>query len=354
MNKGIDINTLAKRVLQQKEAKRDFIANSKCIRLKADGETLEINGGDLDLDFNVTQTCHRQIGSTLGIPVKYYDKLRENSSSLLAQNVNWWLHTEPQDQMVRTFDYQSIGAEDQSNTARAFLSKKYRPLDNCDLIDQLVPLVTDRGADIKSCNLTDNYFYFHACFPDIEAEITEGDVVRAGISIRNSEVGLSSLKVYPWIERLACMNGMTVADSGVRKYHVGKSLASSDIAYELMSDDTKQKTDKAFWAQVQDVVKATMEEAKFQTIINSYREKAKIEVAEPAKAVEITSDRFRLTKDESKSMLQFLCEDGDYSQWGVANSVTRLAHDEKSYDRAVELTEIGGEVMELPQSAWSD
>ena len=102
----------------------------------------------------------------------------------------------------------------------------------------------------------------------------------------------------------------------------------------------------------QDVVKATITKSKFETICKEYRRKANVEVAEPATAVEITSNQFKLSTDESKSMLQHLCEGGDYSTWGIANAVTRMAHDVDSYDRAVELEEIGGHVMELPANTW--
>ena len=350
MKKGITIGDLAQRVSKNAKAKRDFVADTECIRMKADGHTLNINGGKVeDMEFQISDICHRQIGGTLGIPAKYYDKLRENSPSLLAQNVNWWLHTEKRQQMIRT-----LSLQDESPKARAFLSERYRPLDNVDLINELVPLINEKGADVKSCELTEKHLYLHASFPEIEREIKENDVVRSGIVLRNSEVGLSSLKVQPWIERLKCMNGMIVADSGVRKYHVGKNLSTGDLAYELMSDETKIKTDKAFWSQVKDVVSSTIDVAKFENVVNSYAEKAEIEVASPARAVDVTSNLFSLSADEGNTMLQHLCEGGDYTQWGIANSVTRMAHDEESYDRAVELEEIGGQVMELNQRVWAD
>ena len=350
MKKGITIGDLAQRVDKNAKAKRDFVADSACIRMKADGRTLNINGGKVeDIEFKMTNICHRQVGGTLGIPAKYYDKLKEKSPSLLAQNVNWWLHTESKQQMIRTMSHR-----DEDPIARAFLSERYRPLDNVDLINELVPLINARGANVRSCELTDSHLYLHASFPEIEKEITEGDVVRSGILIRNSEVGLSSLKVQPWIERLKCANGMVVADAGVRKYHGGKNLSTDDIAYEIMSTETKRQTDKAFWMQVKDVVKSTIDVAKFESVVDAYAKKAKIEVATPARAVEVTSNLFNLSADEGKTMLQHLCEGGDYTQWGVANSVTRMAHDEESYDRAVELEEVGGNVMELDQRVWAD
>ena len=40
--------------------------------------------------YNMTDLFHRQLGASLGIPAKYYDKMREDYPELLAQNVNGW------------------------------------------------------------------------------------------------------------------------------------------------------------------------------------------------------------------------------------------------------------------------
>lgn len=348
MKAGIPIQELARRVQETGRVTRDYIADTNCVRMQADGDRLQIDGGKIEgMNLEITPTCHRQIGERVGIPAKYYDRCRSASPSLLAQNVNHWLHTETSKRMIRTLDFEQP-------IARAFLSERYRPLDNIDLINELLPLISDRGAEVRSCQLTESHLYLHASFPSIEREIKRGDVVRSGVVIRNSEVGLSSLKVQPWIERLVCMNGMVVADSGVRKYHVGRNFSNGDLAYELMSTDTKKQTDKAFWMQVQDVVKSIIEQTKFDAIIDNYAKLANIEVESPDTAVEITRNNFGVTEDEGQTMLQHLCEGGDYSVWGVANSVTRLAHNADSYDRSVELEEIGGQIMELPTSTWNN
>ena len=52
----------------------------------------------------VGEIAHRQIGSALGIPAKYYDKMRAENPELLAQNVNSWFTMTPQKRMVRTLD----------------------------------------------------------------------------------------------------------------------------------------------------------------------------------------------------------------------------------------------------------
>ena len=344
MIKGITLNEVAKRVAQQEAIKRDFYADTRTLRVTPDLKLrLEIN--DTVEHFGITNICHRSLGKEAEMPVKYYDKVKESCPSLLAQNVNWWLHSEPEIRMLRTFG----GSHPR---ARVLLSEKYRPLDNAELINNLLPLLDEKGADIKSCNVSEKDLYIHATFPKIQREIAVGDVVESGVQISNSEVGLKSLWVRPWINRLKCSNGMAVPDSGVRKYHVGKSQSNGDLSYGVLSSETKKKTDVAFWSQVRDVVKSTLDVAKFEAIVEQYSKKAKKEITTPARAVEIVTEKYSLTENESKSMLQHLCEDKDYSQWGVANSVTRMAHDTNEYDRAVELENIGGMVMELAPNSW--
>jgi hypothetical protein len=51
----------------------------------------------------MTDLFHRQLGASLGIPAKYYDKMREEFRSCDPRNVNGWLrHSEPTKTTVRT------------------------------------------------------------------------------------------------------------------------------------------------------------------------------------------------------------------------------------------------------------
>ncbi|MEG0936362.1 MAG: DUF932 domain-containing protein, partial [Clostridia bacterium] len=73
--------------------------------------------------FGMTDLFHRQLGSSLGIPSKYYDKMQAELPSLLSQNVNGWLRTRDSRQTIRTLD----------GSARAFLSDRYRRIDNYEI-----------------------------------------------------------------------------------------------------------------------------------------------------------------------------------------------------------------------------
>ena len=73
---------------------------------------------------------------------------------------------------------------------------------------------------------------------------------------------------------------------------------------------------------------------------------------EPEDAMQSLGKKFGLTDDEVKRATRALISDNDYSRWGFANAVTCLAHRETNYDRATQLQELGGNVIQLSPREW--
>lgn len=331
------LKQMADEVSAINKRKRDFIVDSRNLLMNVYGDI----GVDSGERFSMTPTpvMHSQIAEGLNIPAKYYSRMMEETRGLLSLNVNHWLKSCPKRRMVRTL---SPVSGNMQFVGRAYLSDRYRPLDNYDLMNVVIPKMIDSQMQIRSSNLSETHLFIHAVFPQMEAEVSVGDVVRAGVQIRNSEVGLSSVSIMPWVERLVCSNGMVVADRGIRKYHCGRKQV--DGTYELFSDKTKKKSDEAFWMQVCDVIDSLMDKKKFDRIVESYRAAKGIDIGEPRDAVEVTK-KYGVFDSEAGDVMKFLCEGGDMNLWGLANAVTQKAHTAETYDRAVELEEIGGRLI---------
>ena len=77
--------------------------------------------------------------------------------------------------------------------------------------------------EVVSCEVTENRMFIKVVNHRLEAEVMPGDIVRAGVVISNSEVGLGAVSVRPLVYRLVCTNGMIVNDFGERKAHVGRT-----------------------------------------------------------------------------------------------------------------------------------
>jgi hypothetical protein len=105
---------------------------------------------------------------------------------------------------------------------------------------------------------------------------------------------------------------------------------------------------------VVDTVDAAMNDALFGQLVDKLRVAAGEPLdAKPSEIVEVVARRFGLTEAEQDGVLHQLALGADWTRYGVVNAVTRIAEDSATYDRAVELERIGGEVLDLPASAFS-
>ena len=346
MKTGKSLSELAQEIQRQQETKKDYIADTRKIHMTCstpdNSPQLDIEG--VDSLQKITDNCHAQFADRLKIPKGYYDRMRNDYPELLVDNVNGWLKKNPAKRLVRTLD----------GNARAFLSDRYRPLDNFDFLENTLPILSDNGCDIVSCEVTDNRLFVKALIPKVEGEIEKGDIVQSGIVLSNSEVGAGSLRVEPLIYRLACLNGM-IAESALKKYHLGKSNGNGDDdkIYQLLHDDTKAQTDKALWMQVRDIVESAFK----VDIFNAYLEKLRSATldkigADPIKVIEKVKKTYSLSDGEKTSILTHLIQGGSLTRYGLANAITRTANDLDDYHRATEFERLGGKIIELPKSDY--
>ena len=341
MKQGRTLEELGKELLRQRDARKDLIANTSQLEMHSESQfsTLSIPINGKAEEYEVGYIAQRQIASRLQIPFAYYERMRKEIPELLDRNVNDWFKHSPEQRMIRILN----------GNVRAFLSNRYRRLDNLELCAAVIPVIREMpGAVIESCEVTDSNLYLKVVNRKLKAEVDVGDVVEAGFVISNSEVGLGSLKVEPLIYRLVCRNGLICKDHAQKRYHVGRQVEGGDDAYELYSDETLKQDDKAFFMKVQDTVRCAVDEAKFNLIVSRMRDAKKIPLEhDPVKSVEVLADRFSLTQNERGDVLRQLFMGGDLTRYGLLNAVT-AASKLADYDRTTELERIGGEILALP------
>ena len=343
MKQGRTLQELGQELSRQREARKDFISDTRSLAMDSSalGGRFLIALGDDTQEYSIGETAHQQIAARLQIPYRYYQKMQREYPTLLDENVNGWFRQSPERRMIRVLD----------GNVRAFLSDRYRRLDNLELCTAVLPVIQEmKDATIMSCEVTESHLYLKVVNKKLKAEVGVGDVVQAGFVVSNSEVGLGSLKVEPLIYRLVCKNGLIVKDFAQKKYHVGRQVApEDDAAYELYSDETLAQDDKAFFMKMQDTVRCAVDAAKFHVTVDKMRETMEIPLADnPVQAVEELADRFLLTQNERGDVLRQLFMGGDNSRYGLINAVTAASKLADSYERATELERIGGELLALP------
>jgi hypothetical protein len=253
--------------------------------------------------YAITPHAHGQLAEHLGIPKKYYERMRQERPDLLATNINTWLAAKPERRLVRTLD----------GRVWAFLSDKYRALDHVDLAEVVLPVLQ-----------------------------------------RLEEVGAGALSIEAGVWTKLCTNLAIAASRSMKKYHLGGRLDMGEDLAALLSDRTRQLTDAALWAQVRDVVAGAFERARFDALVEEIRGTTARRIAgDPVQVVEVTAKRFDLTDQERGGILNALIEAGDLSQYGLHAAVTRYSQrDEVEYTRATELERLGGAILDLSPRDW--
>ena len=343
MLKGLSLSDLARKVEAQRELKRDFIADTSALTMQVQEDRTAVLEIPDQGSFPVLPLAHDQIGARVGIPAKYYDRMKEEAPDLLATNVNAWFRKNPEKRMIRT-----LGGD-----ARSFNSNRYQRIDNEAVLQAALPVLADLpGVQIVSAEATDRRLYLHFVVPSIAGEVKVGDVVQAGGILSNSEVGLGSVSLSGLIWRLWCLNGAKTQDV-FRKNHVGRAV--EDGGEIDWSDDTRAADDKAVLLKVRDMVKAVTDESRFKANLAKLQGLAAPKIGgDPTKAVEVLSQKIGATESEKGGILRSLIEGGDLSAWGLINAVTAQSHTAKSYDRAVELESAGGQLIDLAPSQWRE
>lgn len=356
MKQSLSLTELAIEIERQRNAKHDYIADTRSLKVEPDREGFPAVVIPEHGAFRLNNHARRQLADKLGIPFQYFQRLETDHPALLATNVNTLFQREPARYMVRTLDEQ----------ARGFLSDRYRPLDNYDLADAVLPQLRASGAEVESCAITETKMYIKARCPWLARELPvppglkmgEGHTffvrkIEGALSISNSEVGAGMISIAPAIFERQCTNLAVFRDEGFGRVHVGKKINGDDPVMAYLTDETKRLDDAVVWAKVRDVVKAALDGRAMQAIVERM-EAARGEpiTGDPIKVVEVAGRRLGLSEQERGGLLRHLVGSGEMTRYGMQWAVTRLAGDAEDYDRASELERAGGQVIELAANDW--
>ena len=348
MKHGLTLVELAEKVQAQSDDRADYIAETDLLTIHDTGD-LGLSGHGV---FTPTAHTHGQIAQHTGIPKRYYDRMMVDQPDLWAENVNTWFTEDPKKRMIRT-----IG-----DSARAFLSDRYRTLDHVDLMEAVLPILVEKDVQVVSAEVTETKFYLKVVDPKLKGKVDWGsgghnigrakdDEIIWGATISNSEVGAGSLAVSTMTLSAWCDNLMIIGKE-FNKYHVGRAIGDTG---EFYKDETREADDKATFLKLRDTVDHALTEVSMQETLDKYSLAAQTPIkGDPVKVVEKLATKLRSSEEEKGSILRHLIEAGGLNQWALANAVTRTAEDAETYDRATELESAGMAVVELSPAAWRE
>jgi len=305
------------------------------------------NGPSLD-EFRLSDHTLGQMATDVGIPKRYFDRMKVEAPGLFVENVHHWLREQPQARLIR-----GLRNPDGPMIGRAWLSDRFRRLDNIEVARRLLPEFENLGMPVEfhQAAITESKLHVRALFPDLERDVKKvGDTVRYGVAITNSEIGAGSLTLSAFVLRLACINGL-VLDKVLNVRHVGKREGEGILSNEALAAD-----DRAFWLAARDELRALCTEAAFETIVARLDGLSERQVVSPVAATKVLANEFSLTEAEEEAvMLAFVADptQAGRSQWGMLNAITAAAQASDSFDRQAELESLGWQVAQMPEAEWA-
>lgn len=382
-----DLAALADLLQKQKAYKLDanvpFVAMSS-VGGKIHVKGLRLFGGDTVLDPLPIMDGH--IATRLGIPTAYLRTLHSERPDLYDANVNGWIHGDglsiPPDArmgLVRTFTDPETG----EGLGRAFLSDRFAPVDNLDVLLSALDGAASAGVliDCVKCDLTETRMNVRFACPAVgvlaptmlehynpqvpgwgdlnhlrDVARREGQayepgkepVVFAGFDIRNGETGGAAFEIVPVLTFTACRNGLVLQHLAMRKIHLGGKLEEGIIRW---SDATQQASLELVRLQTVDAVRSFLDPDFVREQVDAIEAKAGKPVGDPVGMVKLVATECKYTDEQAKGILDHFIKGGQFTSGGVANAVTSFAQTVEDADAAFDLEATALEALEVAYAA---
>jgi len=387
-----DIPELAAELKAARERFRDSLEPQGDIEMVIEQEgdvrraMLRVGAGDAAGLFGLKGYVHSQLSERLFKKGgAYYQRLLQEAPELLATNVNHWLTAEPKRRRLLRFDGLDV---------RAFLSDRFRIIDNLDILTTAVQVITGRdgengeekpfarGARCFNWALSDRRMNVCLVNPSMVVDLKNPDrgvmkgvwdesALRAGAHawltpapehggddgghyvcpsarLKNSETGHGGCNVNPGLLESGCVN-MAWLEVNLAQVHVGRVLQEDD----LMSDDTRRKENALIFAKVADAVRAVFDP---ELLLKNVRKFAGLadELVDRKEAINRIAKLPGITEEIRDDILTAYAPMGSSDTLlDVQRAVTNAAHAVRQRDeeQALELEELGGRILERGMAA---
>ncbi len=343
MKRNMNVKEIVEQLQQESLLKRDFVIPPSALEMYQDGRlslllpALYTNMETMLKSLNIKTSgenryitqpndlCHEHFSEKLKISKNYYDRMKNGHSGLLADNINYWLSKETNNYLLRTF----INPEGTEGIARAFLSDRYKPIDNWDVAITILDIIKNYPSiKLDAADITDRKMYMRFVDPTIEHNApdllkkykggAETGIV-AGFIVSNSEVGEGAFSVAPRAVVLACKNGLTRIEEKVRRVHLGGEMEQGQIQW---SDKTKQKNLELIQSQASDAITQWLNVDYLKNLTNWLLDIQSKELNHPIDCTINICSELGLVGDKIEDILNHFMKDGDISPLGIAQSIT--------------------------------
>ncbi|MFD0119303.1 DUF932 domain-containing protein [Streptomyces sp. NPDC058320] len=365
--RNADLADLVRILEDGQRRKLDVIAPASALRMRegnvhVEGVESQITwDGVTDVDgiYRPTAVADEGISDKLRIPLAYLRRMRAENVQLLDENVNAWMHREPERRfMLRAFRGENSTGMPGEGLARALLSDSYKLMDNLDMLLAALDGVTESGhpTRITGCDLTDRRMYVRVESEAVAVQARSllrgyrspfdgrsGDelpMISAGFVITNSEVGAGAYTITPRATIQVCRNGLTLTKDVMRAVHLGGKQDEGVVSW---SGQTQIKTLELITSKTTDAVRTFLSREYVEAKVREMEAAAGTTLDEPTKTIEHVTKTLSIGTDTKARILSHFVRGGQMTAGGVMQAVTSTAQTLTDADQAAAL-----EALALP------
>jgi hypothetical protein len=305
------LGEVAEIVEQNAQTHRDQLVRSDDIHF-VNLEQLVING---ELH-RVLPHAGRLISNRLGVPHQYLNRC---PSGLQAKNLNHWLGEQE--------DEKEFFVRFENDAVRAVFSPRYKTIDNTDVLNRLDQLGFGPETEVHA-QIDPNFMSLSLPDESKSFLVKRGDSIVPGLTISNSEIGLSSLKIEAFFLRLICTNGL-----------IGKASVTSSFRH----------ISKRVLDELPMILRNVSQEASIQA--EQFKFSLESPVDHPVETFNSFNQKF-LLDEQQKTALDWAWEfEGNaenVSMFHILNSYTKAAQfPDLPVQSQYKLQKVGGEILSM-------
>lgn len=365
------LNDLADLLTKQQARKVDMVVSNDQISysegqllvngvapMLEDSGVTEVNGV-----YVPTEVFEEGISDKLGIPLPYLRRMRAEKVGLLDRNVNAWLEGE-RNYLLRCFKPDTPGTP---GIARAFLSDRFKTIDNLDVLTAILQGVKNVGTHVEvvGCDLSDRRMSIRFKAPEVTAYAhqlvknyrspfsgrmgMDNPTVFAGLAAGNSETGNGAFTIVPRMILKVCDNGATITKDAMREVHLGGKLEEGVIDW---STETQERAVELIISKTQDAVRTFLDAGYMTRVIADLEAKSGTELTGKHKdgaagALGVICKRLAFSQEAAAGILDMFIKGADTTAGGVMQAVTAYAQTVDDPDKANAIEEVGVRALEL-------
>jgi hypothetical protein len=191
----MDWKTASEKISRDHHDKWDRRASAKDLCVSESGALQLVNDNPNISEFALSDTAALQLCQRLEIPVRYYRRLPAKMQALVA---NYDLSRQ---------NGKPLLLRGKGQWVRPFLSDEYVAYNNSEIAETVQSLLAKPELTVKSFVLEETHMFIKSS----RRRFRTLRRVKAGIMIGNSEVGMGSVSVEPFVFRKPCTNDLIVS-----------------------------------------------------------------------------------------------------------------------------------------------